>query len=147
MNCEIIKRYIEKVKDGDIVYFLGDFAMASRKIIKMDHFYLFREIFDQLPGRKFLIRGNHDKLRINQYLEMGFEEVRYAWNFRRQNIVLTHDPGMITKPHAPKGKFKWIAGHVHQNWLFRKKINCLNVSVDVHDFYPLNITEALKFFK
>ena len=146
MNCEIVKKYRERVDERDIVYFLGDFAMAPRRYPKMDQFYLYREILDMLPGRKFLIRGNHDSLAVKSYLEMGFEQVKHVWPFKKQNLVLTHNPNVINKPYAPKGH-RWIVGHVHDNWTYKKHLRCLNVSVDVHDFAPINWIDALKFFK
>lgn len=132
---------------SDIVYFIGDFAMAPKQHMKQDQYYLYKEMLDLLPGRKFLIRGNHDSLNVKNYLRMGFEEVHHVWYFKKQGLVLTHDPKVITQQYAPKGDLRWVVGHVHNNWTFRKNTRCLNVSVDAHDFYPVSWKDVCNFFK
>jgi calcineurin-like phosphoesterase family protein len=54
MNEAIIKNWKERVKDDDTVYIIGDVSWD-------EYFEHNAAIFDQLPGKKVLIRGNHDK--------------------------------------------------------------------------------------
>ncbi len=51
MNIALTEAWNSTVKDNDIVYFLGDFAMKSN---------LMKTIFPILNGRKIIISGNHD---------------------------------------------------------------------------------------
>lgn len=53
MDELLIKNWNDRVKHGDSVYHLGDFAFCKRSRVE--------EVFKRLNGQKFLIRGNHDK--------------------------------------------------------------------------------------
>ncbi len=52
MNQALIENYCSVVKDGDIVYFLGDHVMGDRQARL--------NLIKSLPGYKVSIRGNHD---------------------------------------------------------------------------------------
>ena len=54
MNEDIVKKWNKKVKKGDSVFFLGDF---SHKCLDEDAIKIVKE----LNGKKFFIKGNHDK--------------------------------------------------------------------------------------
>ena len=66
MNSHMIKEWNSIVKQDDVIYVLGDFAlMMSREQIK--------EIINLLNGYKILIMGNHDKKRSRGFwLNVGF---------------------------------------------------------------------------
>ena len=51
MDREMLKRWNEKVKPDDLVYFLGDFSMSEIPL---------KTFLPKLNGTKFLIHGNHD---------------------------------------------------------------------------------------
>lgn len=54
---QIIKQdWLEKVNDDDIVILAGDLSWAMR----MDQFENDLKFFDDLPGKKIIVRGNHD---------------------------------------------------------------------------------------
>lgn len=53
MNQGLIKLWNTTVTRDDIVYFLGDFSFGNKVETE--------KILQQLKGKKFLIRGNHDK--------------------------------------------------------------------------------------
>lgn len=53
MNEELIKRWNEKVGKEDFVYHLGDLSLGSPQKTK--------EILDELNGKIYLIKGNHEK--------------------------------------------------------------------------------------
>ena len=50
MNESLVRNWNRTVRKGDLVYFLGDLAFKNKK-------YWAR----RLNGRKFFVRGNHDK--------------------------------------------------------------------------------------
>jgi len=52
MDRYLIDRWNDVVRDGDLVYHLGDFAFADAEYASW--------VFHQLNGRKILILGNHD---------------------------------------------------------------------------------------
>lgn len=49
----LINKWNETVRKKDTIYFLGDFCLGNKERTE--------EILRQLNGKKFLIRGNHDK--------------------------------------------------------------------------------------
>jgi len=53
MNQGLIKLWNNTVTRDDTVYFLGDFSFGNKNETE--------KILQQLKGKKFLIRGNHDK--------------------------------------------------------------------------------------
>lgn len=54
MDEELIKRWNNKVKPGDLVYILGDFIWKARNDDAPT-------LLKQLNGQKILIKGNHDR--------------------------------------------------------------------------------------
>ena len=65
MDNEIIHKWNGVVKNDDIVYILGDFGAD-----KNEH-----TILNQLNGKKYLIKGNHDSNSNEYYRCAGFYEV------------------------------------------------------------------------
>lgn len=120
-----------KVGPGDHLWILGDFAMGKRKLDKK----WLREMFDRLPGaEQHLVVGNHDDEIIQS---LPWTTVSHIAEVRdgslKQLNTLFHYP-MHTWNHARRGAFQ-LFGHVHDNWLGSR--NCVNVGVDVFDFYPV----------
>jgi calcineurin-like phosphoesterase family protein len=99
---EIIqKRWHETVKDDDTVIHLGDVAIGKKS----------EWIMPSLPGRKILIRGNHDRSQsVTWWMEHGF-------NFACDSLIirqcwLTHEPVEV----LPAGCTLNIHGHLHNIW-------------------------------
>lgn len=67
MHTEIVKRWNEKVNNGDTVYILGDVSMRG----KNENLIALVAI---LKGKKVLIRGNHDDVSDLRYRQL-FSEV------------------------------------------------------------------------
>lgn len=143
----IIERWNEKIGPNDIVFHLGDFAFASEKYIK--------EILEQLNGKKYLIFGNHDWIRMTKNIcERYFEDVSQQMTIRIDNkfIYLNHFP-FLCFSGAWKGlDASWqIFGHVHSGPnsttgldhdrlknLFPTQFDC---GVDHNNFYPYSYRE------
>lgn len=66
-------------------------------------------ILDYLPGRKWLVKGNHDDKSDNWYLNNGFDFV--ANGILTKGCWLTHAPQMT----LPEGAVLNIHGHMHDN--------------------------------
>lgn len=139
MNETIIKRWNERVKKNDIVYFLGDFCFCNGKNGKEGDIYKSDYYREQLNGDIIFLRGNHDS---NNSVKSAIEAMHVF--FGKKDIWLTHRPYNFNK------NFKYnLVGHVHEKWLY-KKINgsiLLNVGVDRHNFYPIKLLEALNFME
>lgn len=134
MNQTILNNYCAAVKPHDVVFFVGDLSMH-----KGDYKQWYDKTFSKLPGIKYLILGNHDKLKPFTYVSIGFVSVHTS--LKVDEFFIVHNPAtVITKDYK-----KIICGHIHN--LFKKQGNCLNVGVDVWDFKPINIKQVRTAFE
>lgn len=140
MNNAIINNWNNIVKDEDIVYHLGDFALSKSEEVK--------KIFEKLKGNIFLIRGNHDGKSIKYYEDIGFHVLAYALiKLDKYKLILSHYP--LQDNLIPQGYIN-LHGHIHD-----KKLNenypqdsynpdkHLNVSIDVTDYKPLSLKKII----
>lgn len=131
----MLRNLHERVGPGDQLWVIGDFSMGRRSLDKK----WLKEMFDRLPGaEKYLVTGNHDDDIIKALgwtSVIDIAEVRDG--SRKQFNTLFHYP-MVTWNHARRGAYQ-LFGHVHDNWLGTR--NCVNVGVDVWDFYPVSFGE------
>ena len=128
MNEEIIKRWNNKVGNGDIVIHLGDFGMGSKNEII--------ELKNKLNGTIILLRGNHDHKTTR---EAGFLVVKGSLEI--ENLILSHSP--LSKEEVPKG-FINVHGHIHE----KESFNGVNVSIEKTNYEPLELEklkESIKF--
>lgn len=135
MDTEIIRNIRERVKPGDDLWIIGDFAFGPPA---RSESYC-RGVFEQLPGRKHLIVGNHD---FKQTRSLPWTSVREIVELRDggQALVLCHYP-MLTWNRARNGALQ-LFGHVHNNWQGTR--NSVNVGVDVWGFNPIQLPEILE---
>jgi len=147
MNKTILERYKQTIGEEDTVYFLGDLTMQSSSNQEK-----FISIFNDLPGTKHLVLGNHDKFKPFFYHEIGFSSVHTAlqttFSLRDMGLVvdsincfLIHDPAWAQSPGF------WICGHIHNHWKSTKTdvgATLVNVGVDVWDFTPVSIKEIVQ---
>ena len=91
------------VRERDKVWVLGDAAFSLEGLLKLG----------ELPGTKFLVRGNHDELSTMQYLTV-FAEVYGIVKYKRRGrraVWLSHAP---IHPDELRGRMSFH-GHVHNN--------------------------------
>jgi len=97
----IIKRWNETVKPEDTVIHLGDVQIGKKS----------EWIMPSLPGRKILIRGNHDRQQsCAWWVERGFDFACDGLKFR--NMWLTHEPSTSLADGCELN----IHGHLHNIW-------------------------------
>lgn len=100
MTEEMIQFYNELVDDKDRVYILGDVAFSNRNM---------HQAVERLNGRKVLVPGNHDPVKMRQYFGL-FDDVRgYVV---KKGFVMSH------MPIHPQSLSRWklnIHGHLHNN--------------------------------
>lgn len=126
----------------DDFYILGDFGFGN--------FSSIADKIRQLPTKNiFLIRGNHDKLSNQKYIEAGFKwvkdlhEIKPVVNGEKKKIVLCHYP-----MHSWNGSFhkSWhLHSHTHDTMPDDPQRLRMNVGVDVTDFKPINLADVAKF--
>ena len=127
MNEFYISQWNSVVRPYDLVIHCGDFGFGSVEELT--------QIFNQLNGNKFLIKGNHDgaaKMR-----KIGFSHV--VPYLKCGKILFTHKP----QPSLEEGVFN-VHGHIHGKVLpdFSPD-KYLNVSVEKTNGKPILITKEM----
>jgi len=135
MDEALIANYNSVVKTGDHVWILGDFAWR-------DH----RKYLHRLNGKKFLIKGSHDKMNLST-LQL-FAEVHEGMvirMFNKTSFVLTHC-AMRVWERSHYGSIN-LYGHSHGRLLeypeYFNKMQ-MDVGVDVWQFKPVALETILK---
>jgi calcineurin-like phosphoesterase family protein len=146
MNKVLIQNWNTNVTDRDEIYILGDLIFKGTGVEA-------NEIIKKLNGKKYLIKGNHDKfIEDKNFNKDSFEWIKdyYVLNYQKIKFILFHYP-----------IFEWegyfrdsihLYGHVHNcgnNCEQQKRFELLgkraiNVGVDVNNYSPINIEQILK---
>jgi calcineurin-like phosphoesterase family protein len=135
MNKALIVNWRTRVQPDDVIYVLGDFAFHYRDAQPLD------EIFDQLPGEKHLVVGNHDEqnpkvLRLPWKSQSQIAHVRYG----ETRFVLCHFP-METWWHRERGVLH-LHGHCHGT-LERKTAHRFDVGADPQGYMPVSASQVI----
>ena len=146
MNREMIERWNSYVTDRDEIYVLGDFLYKGTAKEA-------NEILSRLKGRKYLLRGNHEKY-LNDPM---FRQAAFAWvrdyhvlDYEGIEIILFHFP--ILQWHKSHRGSVHLYGHVHNSGTRHPELGeklemlgkkAINVGVDVNDFYPVSIKQII----
>lgn len=147
MNETLVKNWNDIISEEDIVYHLGDFALGSKEFIQ--------KILNKLKGKKYLIRGNHDKWSARIYEDFGFNVLKNApIKLDEYKLMLSHIP--IPDTQIPKG-FINLHGHIHNKKLYEciekyepSKYSLekhINISCDVIDFKPISLDRIRNLLK
>ena len=151
MDAAIIEKWNKKVGKNDLVYILGDISWYGDEKTC--------EIFDQLNGRKVLIKGNHDRVhgKVKKYFEeiTDYKEIKLESG---EQVVLCHYPITFFNRHH-YGAYM-LYGHVHnshewhmvENYKFELeeldiKCNMFNVGIMLWDYEPVTFDEILRGYK
>lgn len=135
----MVDNWNKVVKEDDTVLHLGDLAVWYGP----DH----SEALDMalyLPGKKFMLRGNHDLLEDEEFFVFtGFNVVdEFVQKFGQTRVLFSH------YPDTERGHL-WdlnVHGHIHNNQS-RDHQNLsskwINVSIEVMDYKPVRLREVL----
>jgi calcineurin-like phosphoesterase family protein len=98
-ESEMLNSWNKQVENEDVVIHLGDVAFKGTTALG--------QTFNLLPGRKILVRGNHDG-GIDRYYKLGFDFVCESSiiNYKGREILFTH------KPQYRSSRLN-IHGHLH----------------------------------
>ena len=154
MDADLVRRWNERVADGDTVWVLGDFALG-RLERSLAH-------AGRLKGRLRLVVGNHDRPFTGDaarrarweetYLRAGFETVEHgAVPFLlagRHRVTLCHfpyagdsqDTDRYLERRPPDDGLPLVHGHVHEKW--HRNGRQLKVGVDRNGYAPLSEAEV-----
>ncbi|WP_137625088.1 metallophosphoesterase [Lactiplantibacillus pingfangensis] len=142
MNEQLIRNWNTVVRSPkDEIYILGDFVYhGTGKQAET--------ILKQLRGKKYLIRGNHEKYLKDQDFNVSlFEWVKdyYSFKYAKRKFVLFHYP--ILEWDGYYHDAIQLYGHVHntRTEYFEHVLgnNALNVGVDVINYQPISIDEVM----
>lgn len=148
MNQGLVERWNKVVKPNDAVYHLGDFTLTSRV-------ELVDQILGQLNGTIRLVKGNHDnwvkkldKLKNHGKIKWVKDYVERWFNVHNQKykIVMCHFPLLSWHgSHWGSGRGSiMLHGHTHGSvQRFNQNVRRLDVGVDVHDWYPVNLETVI----
>lgn len=138
MDEYILEKWNSVVKQGDIVYHLGDVFMGDKD--------RFKRQWPKFNGSKRLILGNHDDAK---FLSSGgfFKKVSMWRMFPEFGLMLSHVPLHESNLLRLKEKSgKWpddcapmlnVMGHIHQNPAPEGPYRC--VCVEQTDYTPVHI--------
>ena len=139
MNRTLIAHINARVRKQDTLYILGDIAhrIPVEEVNKM---------IAQINGKKYLIKGNHDKDYDPSLFEGIYDFLEV--NFNGQAISMMHYP-MVEWPKSRHGSIH-LHGHQHNKPeynLEQKAIGELryDVGVDANYFCPVSLNEILAF--
>lgn len=144
MTEALIAKWNARVRHEDRVYHLGDFALGKDWKLHTP------AIVKRLNGYKIIILGNHDRS-VDAMYAAGFNEVcRYLdIEMDGKRVHMRHEPNFL-EPQHPDSHTRcddstnsdiFLHGHVHQSW--RRRGKHINVGVDVWDYQPVTLEEAL----
>lgn len=163
-EIEILKNIFNTVKEGDVLYHLGDFTWDLEDSKGILASWL------SIPARKILVMGNHDLELARVYgISVFYQyfdrvvEFKTSLRYRGLNLLLTHypasDPYRKIYRHIEekvrdefiRGGFDLlIHGHIHDAGENRKcrctedfRIPCFNVNVEYLDCKPVSIDEII----
>lgn len=127
----IISMHNSVVAKGDKTYFLGDVGFSTKIL----------PLLARMNGEKILVKGNHDKLKLSQYLPY-FKDIRGSHQF--DGLLLTHipvHPGSLSRWKAN------VHGHLHSNVVEVSQgvpdTRYFNVSMECINYTPISL-EQLK---
>lgn len=126
MDQVMIDNWNRVVRKDDKVYHLGDLCFSKNALDR---------IMPQLNGTKVLIKGNHDKLKLSDYMKY-FKDVRSS--HRLDGMLLTHIP---IHPYMFERIKCNIHGHTHINSVMIADgiidNRYFNACVEVNNYTPI----------
>lgn len=144
----MLSEWIRLVGEEDYILHLGDVFMG-----KQGNPDRWADVIYRLPGRKYLILGNHDKSKSSMYQRAGFTIIDpFVW----KGVAFTHRP--ITPQYPAPNSWQWhtnIHGHIHGNILGKSEATLehdgspiagkkyINVSVEATDYKPRQVGSLL----
>lgn len=147
MDREMIKKWNSVVGENDVVYHLGDFGnydiLPELNGVKHLHFGNYeRNDFRKMTDRE-IIDIFMDKygtyVSLTQTMELEMDVNKYI-----DKLILSHEPLINSKPISSIRVCN-LFGHIHKNQMVKRY--GLNVGVDCHHFFPINLKEVMFYIE
>lgn len=136
-QAQIIQSWNHLVQPDDIVFHLGDLALARKADVKA--------LVEQLSGQIFMLRGNHDRFSKTFYQNLGIRLVPDPYEMPHttgQKLIFSHRPILPLKPNALN-----LHGHIHNNPTLELGAQHINMSVEVRKYRPWRLCDVLQFWE
>lgn len=125
----ILKNWREMVKPEDVVIHLGDVKVGGK--------HKLTEILYSLPGKKILVKGNHDNESLMWYMRNGFDAA--VDGMRYHGVTFTHEPSVSLYEYTDIN----IHGHVHNSdWTPLKPFSRL-LALEHVDYRPVDLMKFI----
>ena len=135
MDAALIDNWNKTVGVEDDIYILGDLTVQRGEAVE--------RLLEQLHGRKYLVRGNHDYF-ANDYHGTQLQWIKdyYEMDIGKKQFVLCHYP--FVEWNGQKHGAYHLHGHQHNrpDYNLRQKKESLrryDVGVDANGFTPVRI--------
>lgn len=139
-NQLMLNAWRRLVQPQDIVLHLGDLAIWYGPTEDRWH-----KTVSELPGQKYMIRGNHDHRSVKDYAALGFQIIEpFSQHFE---LSRNDDPIRVLFTHEPDypSTESWdlnVHGHTHNHVSYRP-YNYVNVSVEIMRYRPVKLRTIL----
>lgn len=130
MDRALVERWAGVVKPDHKVYHLGD--VGGRSATELGRY------MDALPGRKVLIKGNHDTLSLSAY-QAHFKDVRATHLLGTGRDDVTHLLLSHVPVHQESIKVGWVNVHGHRHQKGSPEGPYLSVSVEMVGYTPVSL--------
>lgn len=147
MNDAILTKWNETVKDGDLVYHLGDVMLGADLQGGL-------RLVSKLKGEKYLAYGNHDTdARIKAFITNHFfKDIQMGFRIKVGGhiFVCTHYPTITA--NGNDNRVLGLYGHTHQQTNFFSdeggiRTYMFHVGVDSNKCKPVNIEDIIAKMK
>lgn len=131
-ETRMIESWIDLVDPRDTVLHLGDVCLCPRERME--------EIAELLPGRKLLIKGNHDQRGRAWFTSIGFRVIApQAVSIDGWTVHLTHapDPALVRHPRHLN-----VHGHIHEKVMGDRRM--INLAVEQTGYRPVELAEVVR---
>lgn len=141
MEGDMVRRFNNIVPPDGITICVGDFGWMG-----WSHPSQVRKVLRKLNGNHILVMGNHDDFHPRQYIRAGFQSVHTILidEIYGRMVAIYHDPAVWNTIDFDCIS---IVGHVHNLFYLQSDKKMINVGVDVNDFQPLKINDAIEELK
>lgn len=135
MDNEMVKRWNEVVNKDDTVYHLGDFGKY--------------DFADDLNGDIILLFGNYERKEIGDNIYSFMDQMSFTDIYTLPSKCIELNGNRFRLMHEPSNRTNEdnifnLFGHIHKLQMVKK--NGLNVGVDCHNFFPIDLDTVL-FYK
>ena len=134
MNQTMLDNWANTVKPQDTVIHLGDVLFGENKVEWLE------ANFAKLPGKKRLVLGNHDNVKM---LAPFFKDIQMWIDMSNKGLLFTHTPqhaSTLAESHRfGQEPLLNVHGHIHSNASPEGPYKC--VCVEQTNYAPVNIEE------